>query len=108
MSKCTPPEGANEPLPMIPAPPGPLGLRPIESVHIRGRGFPDAYLTWSSEGDEVTLHVHDYQTEESWVYLTLSAEHLAELLMVAVQSRDGERVEPAVSHCLRAIGKRMT
>lgn len=93
---------------MIPAPPGPLGLCPIESAHVSGRNFADAYVTYSTQGDTVTLHLGCGVHAETWVNIELSAERLGELLATAIESRDGRALEPAVRDVLRTLARRMS
>ena len=85
--------------PMIPAPPGPLGLRPIESVRIAARVCFNPYMTWSVGEGNITLHFSCGTNPEFWANISLDTEQLGELLCALIEEEDGA----GPNHLLRGV-----
>lgn len=91
-------------LPMPPAPPGILGLCPIESVQIAARMLLQPWTSYSIGDESIELMCHCDRIAETWVRVTITTEQLGEMLAAILATR--ANTEPDVYDVIRAICKR--
>lgn len=78
-----------------------LGLRPIESVSITGRGWRKPYTAYSIGEWGVTLQFSDSQNHEIWASVELPQEVLGEMIYAVLAQH--EYTDNMTRECVKAL-----